>query len=139
MSNNPYAPPKSTVDTPARRAVERRPVQVVWAVCLICVANTLDVLLTILDGPPVPAAFLFLIYAIEVALAFWIAQGRNWARLAFLVLVALSFVSIPSAFRIFAATPTWQQALNSSGVAMFLGAVYLLFTHPGSLWFRRIE
>ena len=81
------------------------------------------------------AAFV-LIYGLEVILALSIDRGRNWARLTFFVLVALSFMSVLPGLPEFLTYPASQLVLNAGILAAELAAIYLLFTPPGSTWFR---
>ena len=77
-----------------------------------------------------------LVYGLEIALALLIGRGRNWARITFLVLVALSFASVLPGLPVFLTYPVSQLALNTGILAAELAAIYLLFTPPGSRWFR---
>ena len=81
------------------------------------------------------AAFV-LIYGLEVILALSIDRGRNWARLTFFVLVALSFMSVLPGLPEFLTYPVSQLVLNAGILSAELAAIYLLFTPPGSTWFR---
>lgn len=75
--------------------------------------------------------------AIVVFLIFKIAAGRNWARIAFLVLFVLG--SFPMAGVIldeFASAP-FMGALSVAQIGLQAYALYLLFTQPGSAWFRK--
>jgi hypothetical protein len=77
-----------------------------------------------------------LIYALEVALILLISRGRNWARITFLALVALAIVSASRGVFLILSYPVSQLALNAGILATELAAIYLLFTPPGSRWFR---
>ena len=145
---NPYAPPKSNVVTGPRREVETKPRQVTYAVWLLWISILLSIptsifeLERIQDGSPlieasVASAFI-LVYGLEVALALLIGRGRNWARITFLVLVALSFASVLPGLPVVLAYPVSQVALNAAILAAELAAIYLLFTPPGSRWFREL-
>jgi hypothetical protein len=75
--------------------------------------------------------------AIIAFLIFKIAAGRNWARIAFLVLFVLG--SFPMAGVIlgeFASAP-FMGALSVAQIGLQAYALYLLFTQPGSAWFRK--
>jgi hypothetical protein len=148
-TNNPYAPPKSNVGTGSRRAIETRPAQVTYAVWLLWLAIALNIPVAIYEygrqvsemdvqGLALIVTYV-LVFGFAIAITISIGRGRNWARLVFLVSVTLVFVSIPPVLPQFLTYPASQLTLNASLLAIELAVVYLLFTHPGSLWFRRID
>jgi len=147
-ADNPYAPPKSNVDTGSRRAIETRPVQVTCALWLNWTSIALSIPTavyeygTLGEGPvavPMFIVIVVLMYGIEIALAILIGQGRNWARITYLVLAALSFISIPPSLARYLQYPLPQLALNASILALYLAVIYLPLPHPGSLWLRKVE
>lgn len=143
---NPYAPPKSNVVAGFRREVEAKPKQVTYAVWLLWISILLSIPTSIYEFDRIQEwsrlveigliATFVLMYGLEIALTLLIGRGRNWARITFLVLVALSFASVLPGLPVFLTYPVSQLALNAAILAAELAAIYLLFTPPGSRWFR---
>jgi len=86
---------------------------------------------------PVLVAIVSIFIAFSAVLNVLVYRGRNWARIAVLLLVAVGIPYVllgPDE----ATRPDFlEQALDFVSNALDLVAVYLLFTPPGSLWFRR--
>ena len=61
-------------------------------------------------------------------------RGKNWARI-----VSLLFTLLEVAFLVFAVTPpaVVELVCNWIAGALDVAALYLLFTSPGSEWFKR--
>jgi hypothetical protein len=143
---NPYAPPKSNVVASHGRVEKTKPRQVTYAVWLLWMSILLSIPTSIFEfdrtqqDRPLPETGLIvsflLIYALEVALVLLISRGRNWARITFLALVALAIVSASRGVFLILSYPVSQLALNAGILATELAAIYLLFTPPGSRWFR---
>ena len=122
----------------------RRPAEVVLAVSLLWSSVALgafsqmffwrhvkfseDIVYAICDQLVV-LAFVALIY-------YKIWQGRNWARIALLILSAIGlYFYVPMLIRLLILIT----AAGLIGVLQFLlqaFAMYLVFTHPGNVWFR---
>ena len=81
----------------------------------------------------VPGAVL----AIMVLFTISISRGQNWARVAFLVFFAAG--GLPY---LFVLADMWERSATTASLSvaellMQAVAMYLLFTKPDSLWFRR--
>ncbi|MGH7362301.1 MAG: hypothetical protein ACREJ7_07340 [Candidatus Methylomirabilales bacterium] len=90
-----------------------------------------------------PAAFIIIVSAAALAfVAFLIAKisaGRNWARIVWLILFALGMpLNLSIMFAEFTRAPVIG-ALSLVQVGMQGYGLLLLFTQPGSVWFRRAK
>ena len=61
-------------------------------------------------------------------------RGRNWGRIAYLILVALSLAEFLSSWGV-VERPAVEVALEAVSFVADAGSFFLLFTPPGSLWF----
>ena len=93
----------------------------------------------------VPAAFI--IYSWVASIAFFvfliakISAGRNWARILWLVSFALGMplnLALGMLSAEFTRAPVIG-ALSLLAVGMQVYALFLLFTQPGSVWFRKAK
>jgi hypothetical protein len=69
----------------------------------------------------------------------FLGRGRNWARIVLLVLVLISFLSFLGTMGEMLSHPAIEIVLNVVTLAIDAVAVYLVFTKPGALWFRRAD
>ena len=89
-----------------------------------------------------PAAFtnivLVFTFALIAFLIFKISAGRNWARITFLVMSVIGMLpTLPLMLGEFSRSPV-VGALSVAQVGLQVYALYLLFTQPGSVWFRKV-
>jgi hypothetical protein len=142
---NPYAPPLAAVADPISPAPLHRPRQVVVATWLLWAALALGIAKWMLEWGSVDSALPLHIampaavagFAIRAWLMTKIDAGRNWARVTFLVLSLWGFVAfLATASRVFARSPT-SAILKVSIYVLLLAAFSLIFTRPGSEWFKR--
>ena len=144
VSKNPYAPPSSKVADLSSLNRGPKPRQVSFAVGLLWVSLLLSLpsLIFSISGesgnPAALAAIIGLvlvIYALVACLNVCISRGRNWARF-----VSLMFVLLGLGMLVFMPTTPETTAIEqiASGLSTLLDvvAMYLLFTKPGSLWFK---
>ena len=78
-------------------------------------------------------------YALIAFLIAKISAGRNWARIVWLI---LSAIGVPLNFAIISAEFTrapGMGALSLLAVGMQVYGLFLLFTRPGSVWFRKYK
>jgi hypothetical protein len=138
--HNPYAPPKAAV-AEAEIPIPR-PAAVITAMQLLWVSFALTFVEVALDWeamtegePLIFAIFAALGIAVTLWLYFNIWAGRNWARITYLVLTAISIpllvIDLPD---------NAQRAPLAAGLALIdlflvFYALYLLF-FPGREWFR---
>jgi hypothetical protein len=139
MSTNPYAAPKAKVDDAASAdTISERPVQVRYASAMLLSSMALGVLNIILEprlsGGLVGTAVTLVLIG---ALAGLIYAGYNWARIVYLLLSILGIV--PFALALFAVFrfSTAAGLVAVLGELLQIGTLFLIFTRPGSLWFRR--
>ena len=88
-----------------------------------------------------PAAFtnfiLVFTFALIGFLIFKISAGRNWARITFLVLFIIGVLpTLPIVFGEFSRSAV-VGALSVAQIGLQVYALFLLFTQPGSGWFRK--
>ena len=143
---NPYKPPEAYVADAADVARGPRPPAVTRAVIAFWVGWVLG-LLTLIpgvrenvwDNPEVHAGVTLAIATVFGGLSAWlivmVGHGRNWARWAWVILVALTYL-------LMAADPSgWErQGLVALGVdfataVLELYGCYLILTGPGAAWF----
>lgn len=89
-----------------------------------------------------PAAFtnfvLVFTFALIAFLIFKISAGRNWARITFLVMFVIGMLpTLPLMLGEFSRSPV-VGALSVAQVGLQVYALFLLFTQPGSVWFRKV-
>jgi hypothetical protein len=146
MSGNPYAPPKAEVEVTGQDdALAERPRQIVWVVQLavlnyalglvsIAVAWDYFARLQSLTSTIISQAF-------TLVIMFWlyykIFQGRNWARIVWLVLSLLGLAMMPFTYRLLDAAPGVIKLQMMIGFGFTLAIMWLLFFSPGKHWFRR--
>ncbi|HEY0819071.1 MAG TPA: hypothetical protein VGD46_09850 [Rhizobacter sp.] len=147
-----YQPPAAElVDVDAEREVAERPRQVRWAAVLLWMSFTLGVAMTAYElrqsteldpselapaTTAVVAGFTFGLLALNAFLNVMIYQGHNWARIVYLgvALLGVAFVFLPAEGDPGTLT---EQTGYAIGSALDLAAMVLVFTRPGSRWFRR--
>lgn len=89
-----------------------------------------------------PAAFtnvvLVFTFTLITFLIFKISAGRNWARITFLVMFVIGMLPrLPLMLGEFSRAPV-VGALSVAQVGLQVYALFLLFTQPGSVWFRKV-
>ena len=145
MGQSPYAPPASHVsDPPDAQQLFPKPKQVRIAVGLLWLSLVVYIPTLYFEYRQLPSygeliLFTILVSAILGFAAFLnvkISKGRNWARIVFLALVAISLLSylVPDGGT--RAVTSIESALSIIASALDVVALYLLFSWPGALWFR---
>lgn len=76
---------------------------------------------------------MMLAMAVTLSVGLW--RGRNWGRMAYLILVLLSFAELLATWDI-AERPAVERALEAVSFVADAGSFFLMFTVPGSLWFQ---
>jgi hypothetical protein len=142
MSDNPYQPPEADVrDTPPARLVAERPRQILHAIALLWISGGLGLAAGLLEARRAPdfggvMAFLsIVVFGMVAVLTVGLWRGRHWARAVYAVLVALSLMTFVSTWGT-AERPGFEVALEAVSFVADGGSFWLLFTKPGSLWFR---
>ena len=140
---NQYTPPTATVADPP--PVKRNPPpEVRLAVWLLWVSFVVALPLMYVQLERVPAGartwfvaiFGLLMLALMAGIYIGIHRGKNWARIAFLL---IELLSLAAAIRIpepFGATVV-EAILTTLGWLASIAALYLLFFTQGSAWFKK--
>ena len=76
---------------------------------------------------------LMLAVAVTLSVAVW--RGQNWGRLAYVILVLLSFMELVATWDI-AERPALERALEAVSFVADAGSFFLMFTMPGAQWFQ---
>lgn len=151
-ANNPYLPPKAAVADPVAGALGSRPVAINIALLLIAARVLLGIV--VLSNVPtgmtgVQLAIGFMPGAISIVFAimlgWFIARGRNWARILYLVFTILSLLSLalsissqfslPEGVSLRSSLSLWGVMTTFVPRALSIAVVVLLFG-PGRAWFR---
>lgn len=138
-----FAPPLAQVgDAPGRSdpppATATLAVRLMWASLALGIPSILYEL-----GRSTSAVTGAIAFALQLAVAAFgayivvsVHRGKNWARIVFLL-----FTLLEVAFLVFGVTPPETAVVellcNWIAGALDIAALYLLFTSPGSKWFRR--
>jgi hypothetical protein len=144
---SPYTPPKADVkDVGPERALAERPRQVVYAVVLLWISLVLGVPVAYWEHQRTPAevasvywVLAALIFGLAILVIVFLGRGHNWARIVLLVLVVISFLSFLGTIGEILSHPAIEIVLNVVTLVIDAVAVYLVFTKPGALWFRRAD
>ena len=139
-----YAPPKALVSDPVdERALRHKPLQVRRAATMLWGAWAIGVVnLLFQPGMTRPVGWigwliLAAIFAFLILLTASISAGHNWARITFLVLFLIGVLPYLGLVRqIFAASALFG-LLSLVQQLLQVTAMFLVFTPPGSLWFRK--
>ena len=124
-----------------------RPKKVTIAVKLLCIVLAIGFIKFILNesialemAPPAFIAFTFsATVGIVALLTYMIWNGRNWARITFLVLFIIGApFSIFQTLQILTVTPI-SGLVDISGIVIQIIALIFLFQKPSSDWFREMK
>lgn len=146
-----YAPPAAALrDEEAERLVSERPAQVRWASVLLWLSFTLGCALSVYElgtrGDPsehapvvdaVVAGITFGALALAAFLNVMIYRGHNWARIFYLVLTLVSLVLLLVPADEGAVLTLTEKIAYAVSSLLDVGAMVLVFTRPGALWFKR--
>jgi hypothetical protein len=145
VSGNRYSPPKSVVADPVLGSTRARPHSVTFAAGLLWLGVALVALTTIMALLVTSVAALSVaVFAVPLvvlgvlgAVAHNISRGRHWARIALLVIVALSVPGVLLNVRATLEYAVFTTALSVFVFALQIVALFLVFTGDGARWFRR--
>ena len=143
MQNDPYAPPSAEVAdaVPPPKGSPPRPVAIavrlLWLSLFLGVPSLVLVVLRSPSGTAtsVGVVLQLALFALAAYLNVCIHRGKNWARVISLIftligLMFLAFIPSPSDVSVI----EWLLAVASA--ALDVVAMYLLFSKPGSSWFK---
>ena len=127
------------------QSAAQKPRPIVTAVNLLWASLAVGLVKMLMDfsnlSTVAPAAFtnfiLVFTFALSGFLIFKISAGRNWARITFLVLFIIGVLpALPIVFGEFSRSAV-VGALSVAQIGLQVYALFLLFTQPGSGWFRK--
>jgi uncharacterized membrane protein len=144
MERNPYAPPVSAIADPAESR-PARPKEVTLAVKLLWVSFFIGIVGVFLR-PAQQVPFIAVLIVSILAYGFWawvitcIANGRNWARILFFVLVGIGVVFavlfLSTTLALYRGHP-FNAFLAALNYALEIYTLYLLLTAPAREWFNQ--
>lgn len=159
---NVYAPPAAPVADPGPEQLIVRPRQIIVAAWLLWIAASLGAVMSFvnffaLDTPVTLQQIMswILMWIIVLTVNGWIIYcitlGKNWARIFKLITSGFSLTGLMMIvvmkntqlevysryFQVFEKQPSISQAISWFNTILLLVIMWLLFTKPGSEWFRR--
>jgi hypothetical protein len=117
---------------------DSRPHQVVQAIVLLWISGALGTLASLseaADSWSERVVVVLVMLGVTALLSVPLWRGRNWGRLLYVILVALSFAELLSWWGT-SERPALAVALEAVSFVADAGSFFLLFTPPGSSWFR---
>ena len=144
MADNPYAPPKASVEDVKVGEVEmEKPSQVVTAVRLLWTSVAIGIVNSVLSikfiastlSIPFMIGTLCATFLINAWLISKLSIGRNWARITLLVFALIGFpvalVGLPLTIKMFPLV----SLVSIVQMVMQVVALWLVFRKPGREWF----
>lgn len=128
------------------QSAAQKPQPIVTAVNLLWVSLAVGLVKMLMDfsnlSGMAAAAFtnfiLIFTFALIAFLIFKISAGRNWARITFLVMFIIGVLpTLPIVLGEFSRSAV-VGALSAAQIGLQVYALFLLFTQPGSSWFRKV-
>ena len=141
-NRNPYAPPQTGVGDVAFGVPIAKPAPVGYAVALMWISLLLDIVDTVADpqfaeAELVPQVIIALLLVVQAVFIVLVSAGHNWARILFLVMFALGTLMTLADFGQEYARSRLVAGIDVSSIVVEALALVLIFTRPGSRWFRR--
>jgi hypothetical protein len=141
QNRNPFEPPHAHVDDSALsvdvgRPPMQRPATIERAFWLILGSASFGLLTYLARGMHESPLFMTLVMGYMVGAAFLIRAGQNWARIVFLILLALGSLGILLRVAGGQLLPAYV-AIFALQTAIKGYATWLTFSLPGSQWFSR--
>ncbi len=144
MTQNPYQPPSAEVADRLSSAPPVRPRQVGVATALLWISLALGVptmYLTMARDTdtgfqPLFIALIVILFAIAAFVNVQVHRGRNWARIVVLIMTILSAMVLLFPGEEAVPPGVLENVLNVASLLLEIAAAYLLYSHPGKLWFR---
>jgi hypothetical protein len=144
MERNPYAPPVAAVADPVEVRSER-PKEVTLAVKLLWASFFMGIAGVFLR-PAQQVPFVAILIGSVLAFGFWawvitcIANGRNWARILFFVVVGFGLIFaalfLSATLAVYRDRP-FNGFLAAINYALELYTLYLLLSAPARAWFKQ--
>lgn len=148
MTPNPYAPPGAEVSDP--KHMQPAPPPSVRNACLLIGVALVLGMATLLLGVRVPSpeeqsvprlltfALVVLFGGLTVWFAFETFRGKNWARWAMLIYLALGWVLVASELNDQLVRAPLSAIINTVCIIMEFMACWLLFFGSGAQWFSQL-
>ena len=141
MNRNPYAPPQAAVaDLERPLVMVARPPAVTLAIRLLWCSLALGTLSSIL-GQVLTSSAGVVSVVIGLALGAWVthkvSQGRNWARIASLVVFLVAVAAVVLQLTESVQRSVFVAITEVASYALHGLALYLVFTGAGARWFAR--
>ena len=149
MKENPYAPPSSAVgDIESGIPIERpRVVRIAYALCWASMVVALPAIVDSFvaereSAGEMPAFYIgfglyyLAITAFGIFVILSIGRARNWARIVYTVLTALSFIVVLGSLEESLLRPWYSWVSDFVTTVMDVAIVVLLYQPPASEWFR---
>jgi hypothetical protein len=83
--------------------------------------------------------FAVVLFTISAILTFFIGRGRNWSRIAYLLFLALSVLTLLGSFGEMLKSPAWVIAGNILNTLIDFAVLAALFFGPGGRWFGQMR
>ena len=140
-ADNPYSPPEADIgDGDRARALRSRPAQILQAIALLWISSGLGLASGFLEaqrGSETDAVVVMvietLVLMVVLSVAIW--RGRNWGRILYVLLVALSLAAFLASWGT-VERPAFEVELEAVSFVADAGSFFLMFTEPGASWFR---
>jgi hypothetical protein len=155
VARNPYSPPETPIrDGSPDRPPSLRPQQIIWASWMMWASLIIGFAALYFEGDLIDEAlsdfsedergiargFTIAALALTAALYLWFIDrmraGRNWARIVLLVFTLLGFIGELTPGESVPDMPAMWIAMRIVDVLLQIAALVLMFTRPGSEWFR---
>lgn len=139
-AGNPYSPPRAEVrDAGASRLLAARPLQIVQAAALSAVSMFIGIVSAAIPYSSAPAQMLVetgiwaCVIVAGILIIAALLRGRHWARVVYAAVTIVGVLGIPLEW---SARPSGALALDIVSLVLAVIVVFLVFTKPGSLWFK---
>ena len=149
MNKNPYAPPSSTVsDVDPGIPIERpKVVKIAYALCWLSMVVAVPAIVdAFVEGGEAAAGmpgfyiwfglYYLAIAAFGIFVILSIGRARNWARIVYTVLTALSFIVVLGSLEESLLRPWYSWLAEFVTTVMDVAIVVLLYQPPANEWFR---
>lgn len=135
-ARNPFEPPQANVSDPTLSPIER-PAPVDRAFWLTIGSGALGLVNYLIPGLQVSPLTMVFTLAWVIGFAFLLRAGQNWARIVFLIVFVLGCLAVLLAIPTFLQFGLVRVAIMGVQTALQGYVIWLVFSLPGSSWFRR--
>lgn len=133
------------MESDEKNSLSPKPRSVATAIKLLWASFALGLVKAAMDFPSLqtmatPAYLYFVMFFTFVVIGYFIfriSAGENWARIAFLVMFIVGMLpTLPQLMDEFSREPVSASFIVAQ-IGLQVYGMYLLFTPPGSIWFRK--